>query len=84
MLLSNSKYKTQKKLLGTCDVNKIASIKNSLVLELKSSRWMCHITRTQKLRMGEPIYVSSKAATLGSQDGHRDFYELMKRYGHRL
>ena len=48
MLLSNSKYKTQRELLGTCDVNKIASIKSSLVLELKSSRWMCRITRTRK------------------------------------
>ena len=84
MLLSNSKYKTQKKLLGTCDVNKIASIKNSLVLELKSSRWMCRITRTQKLRMEELIYVSSTLATSRSQDGHIDFYELMKRHGHML
>ena len=59
----------------------IASIKSSLVLELKSSRWMCRITRTRKLRMGELIYVSSKLATLGNQDGYIDFYELMKRYG---
>ena len=43
---------TQRELLGSYDVNKIASIKISLVLELKSSRWMCHITRKQKLRMG--------------------------------
>ena len=63
MLLSNSKYKTQRDLLGTFDVNKIALIKSSLVLELKSSRWMCRITSTRKLRMGEPVYVSSKLAT---------------------
>ena len=39
---------------------------------------MCRITRTRKLRMGEPIYVSSKLATSGSQDGQIDFYKLMK------
>ena len=40
---------------------------------------MCWITRTRKLCIEEPIYVSSKLATPKSQDGHIDFYELMKR-----
>ena len=37
------------------------------------------MTWTRKLRMEEPIYVSSKLATSRTQDVHIDFYKFMKK-----